>query len=431
MDRAGLGVALAAVGMGAGYGRRVVVLAGPGNNGGDGYVAAHHLARRGVDVRVLALGIPKSAACSWAAARARRSGVPVDELDSDIPPADLVIDAVFGGGFRGDVPAQLEPWLDADTPVLAVDVPTGLDPATGRVRHRAFLADRTVTFHALKPGHVLEDGPDHVGLVEIADIGLTGGAPEMLVVEGEDCTLPGRPRRSHKWSAGSVLVVGGSEGMVGAAILAARSALRFGAGAVGVGSPSMRIVQSAAPELLAYPADELPDRYGVWVVGPGAGTEARALLKSAMGSGRPLVVDADALSVLPDAVTFGGSAVLTPHAGEFRRMTGMEPTIENAREAAVRLEAVVILKGNPTVVTDGGIPRVVTSGGSELASIGTGDVLAGMVAACMARGLTPLDAATTAAHLHGVAGSDLRRTESLTADRLSEHIGHFAWEDLL
>ncbi len=194
MERAGLAVALAAVDMGAGYGARVAVLAGTGNNGGDGYVAAKYLARRGCAVTVYTLGPPKegNTAAQNAAGAAEAAGVRVKPLDQP-EAADLLIDAMFGVGFSGSLPDVASPWTEVDAPVLAVDVPSGLDAASGDVPGEAFTADRTVTFHAFKPGHLLGEGPERCGIVTIADIGLRGGKAAMLVCGEADAARPRGP----------------------------------------------------------------------------------------------------------------------------------------------------------------------------------------------------------------------------------------------
>jgi ADP-dependent NAD(P)H-hydrate dehydratase / NAD(P)H-hydrate epimerase len=446
MERAGLAVALAAVEMGARYGSRVTVLAGPGNNGGDGYVAARLLRRRGVAVEVHALDHPRTEAAHVAAAGARRAGVPVRELTAPVR-SDLVVDALFGGGFRRGLPEEVRAWMDAAPRVLAVDVPSGLDPATGDVADGAFTAERTVTFHALKPGHVQGEGPDRCGVVTVADIGLVGGDPAMVVADDADAPRPPRPRAAHKWSAGSVLVVGGSPGMLGAALLAGTSALAFGAGSVAVALPGgwQQALVAAAPQLLShgvgggfeFPTDaggevlRRAGRYDVTVLGPGLGRARPELVADVVGGvDRPLVVDADGLNLLEPAMleARGGPVVLTPHAGEFRRLTGEAPGPDAARGFAGATGSVVLLKGNPTYVTDGATVWVVDAGGPELASIGTGDVLAGMLAALWARGLEPLTAAVSAAHWHGRAASDLGRSGTVTADRLAAHVAGFAWD---
>lgn len=424
MDRAGLAVALEAVDLGAAYGTRVTMLCGPGNNGGDGYVAARYLRRRGVAVHVEALAPPRTPPAQEAAAAARRAGVPIRDLRR--PGAtDLVIDALFGGGFRRGLPDRVADWFEVEAPVVAVDVPSGLDPDTGEAPDGCFLAERTVTFGALKPAHII--GIAHCGRVTVADIGLAEGEPVLRVVEDEDAPRPRRTRLAHKWSAGSVLVVGGSRGMVGAAVMAGRAALHFGAGAVGVASPQPEAVAVLAPELLSYSLDDfdpLLDRYDVVVVGPGLG-DRLDVVRQVVGGAESVVADADALASLENLAEAPAQLVLTPHAGEFARLTGSEAGPEAARGLAEKLGAVVLLKGWPTFVTDGDVPWAVVSGGEELATIGTGDVLAGMTAALWARGLSPVEAARSAAHWHGVAGADLATETTVTADRLAGHIG--AW----
>jgi ADP-dependent NAD(P)H-hydrate dehydratase / NAD(P)H-hydrate epimerase len=427
MERAGRAVALAAVEMGAGYGTRVTVLAGPGNNGGDGYVAARLLRQRGVGVEVLALDEPRTPVARTAMRKAGAAGVPIAALG---PPhrTDLVIDAMFGGGLRSGMPPPVREWISSRLPVLAVDVPSGLDPATGSIAEDAFQATRTVTFHALKVGLVTGSGPDLCGVVTVADIGLQGGDPELLLTEDTDAPRPSRPRSAHKWSAGSVLVVGGARGMTGAAVLAGKAALGFGAGAVGLAVPddASEVAAAAAPELLHHSIDDLPERYHVLLIGPGLGTDRADLAAKLLSNWEgPMVVDADALVAVGPDRALGGGAVITPHGGEFERMTDRPPTYAEARDLAVHIGAAVLLKGNPTFVTDGGIPWVVNTGGPELASIGTGDVLAGMVAALLAAGSDPVVAARSAAYWHGRAGAVLARTRVLTASRLVEEIGAF------
>lgn len=427
MDRAGLAVALEAVEMGVGYGSRVVVLCGPGNNGGDGYVAARYLRRRGVAVTVHALAEPRTDAARWATDGARRTGVPIVPLGTPRP-CDLVIDALFGGGFRRGLPAELRPWLSVDAPVLSVDVPTGLDPDTGEAPDGAFCATRTVTFGALKVGHLLGEGPDRSGLVTVADIGLAEGEPVLRMAEALDCPRPERSRLAHKWSAGSVLIVGGNAGMTGAAVMAGRAALHFGAGAVGVASPQRDTVAALGPELLTYAIDDLEGlcrRYDVVVVGPGLG-DLPDVVATVTEHAAAVVADADALADRDPLEAARGRLVITPHAGEFGRLTDHHPGPDGAGTLAREMGCVVLLKGWPTFVTDGGVPWAVVSGGPELATIGTGDVLAGMIAALWARGLDPIDAARSAAFWHGVAAAELAEQTTATADRLAYHVGRYA-----
>ena len=431
MDRAGYAVALAAARLGAGYGSRVVVLAGPGNNGGDGYVAARYLKGRGADVEVQALRLPKTPEAVDAAAKARGAGVRLSELG---PPrrADVVIDALFGGGGRPGLPETVTAWMETDTPVVAVDFPTGLDPDTGQVAEKAFRAAETVTFGTLKTGHVINEGPDYCGKVTVADIGIEGGEPSLFVAEEEDAPRPGRPRQVHKWSAGAVLVVGGSTGLVGASVFAGRSALRFGAGSVVVASPNRELIHGIAPELPTLDfemAAERLDRFDVVVAGPGLALEDAAAAIPIVEKAPRVLLDAGGLvpELLDASVRGDAQVVVTPHQGEFRRLTGQGGGLFSVRALARKRGVTVLLKGNPTVVTDGGPPVLVTTGGPELASIGTGDVLAGMIAALWARGLDVGSATISGAYWHGVAAAELAQERAVTADVLAEYISRFAW----
>ena len=450
MERAGWAVEIAAARMGAGYGRRVAVLVGPGNNGGDGYLAAGLLRRRGAAVVVHRLGEPKTEAARWARDRAVTAGVEIKTLAAPPPRIDLVVDAVFGGGFRGKCPPVLAAWMDHPATVLAVDFPSGLDPATGQVADRCFTARRTVAFHALKTGHLLGEGPDRCGVVEVADIGLSGETPAMLLAEARDCPRPVRRRTVHKWKAGSVMVVGGSRGMTGAPLLAARSALHAGAGAVGLMVPGgcQRVAAGSAPELLTYGLGEgehfettqvaacleTASRFEVMVIGPGIGRAeetgrwARRVIEQWEG---PLVVDADALWASDPRLLSArrGATVITPHRGELASLTNSDPGVAEIQGLAA-LGMVVLAKGNPTLVCDSARTWVVREGGPELATIGTGDVLAGWVAALWARGLSPQTAARSAAFWHGRAGAGLAARRTVTADTLAEQVGRWAWEGL-
>lgn len=431
MDRAGFAVALAVTRRGAGYGSRVVVLAGPGNNGGDGYVAARYLRRRGVDVAIHALATPRTTEAIRAASLAKSYGIPVLEI-GPVVGADVVIDALFGGGVRGGVPAEVVAWMDSETPVVAVDYPTGLDPNTGKVQDRAFRAVETVTFQTLKTGHVRSDGPDYCGEMTVVDIGIGGGVPSMWVVEERDAPLPPRPRSAHKWSAGSVLVVGGSTGMVGASVLAGKASLHFGAGSVAVASPRSDLVTSAAPELLTLSLEEGEaglDRFDVVIAGPGLAGSDRDGALPIVRKASHVLLDAGALepAVVEAALEGGAEVLVTPHTREFERIAGVESGAFSATAYARKHGVTVLLKGNPTSVTDGSEPVLVRTGGPELATIGTGDVLSGMIGALWARGLDVRTAAVSAAYWHGVAGADLAVSQTVTADALAVHVGRFAF----
>lgn len=443
MERAGWAVAIEAAAMGYGYGDRITVLAGPGNNGGDGYVAARQLARRGAAVQVRALAEPKSVEAQRAYRSARNAGVPVRAW-TDPHHTDLIIDAVFGVGFRGDVPVEVERWAVTDTPVLAVDIPTGLSADTGLAEGAVFRAERTVTFHAFKVGHLINDGPRECGQVTVADIGLEGGRPAFWLCEASDAVTPERPATAHKWSAGSVMVTGGTAGTTGAAHLAAVSALHAGAGAVSIASPAatQQVYATLAPELLTTRIGsrnqlgsedgpeliEAAERFDVLVVGPGTGPGAGGLVGFLLEHWKkPLVLDADALTSIEDLDQLGARVeptVVTPHEGEFERMTGRTADHDAAHEFARDTGAVVVLKGAQTFIA-GEELWMVNSGTAALATIGTGDVLAGAIAALMARGMPAEAAARTGAYWHGRAGTELSSDGFLTADRLASNIGRY------
>lgn len=432
MDRAGHAVTLAAARHGAGYGKRVIVLAGPGNNGGDGYVAARYLKSRGAFVEIRSLGDPKTEVAAAAAESAAEAGIPVAGLGSADPEADLVIDALFGGGVRGGLPGEVIDWMDTGAPVIAVDYPTGLDPDTGSVEERAFHAVETVTFGSLKTGHLLGLGPEHCGEVTVADIGIEGGRPAFYIAEESDAPRPGRDRTTHKWDAGAVLVVGGSTGIVGASTYAGRSALAFGAGSVVVASPRADLVHQIAPQLPTFDipdAEARLDRFDVIIAGPGLAEADIDAARPLIAKAERVVLDAGGLTpeLLTSATEGGAEVIVTPHAGEFARLTGYGGGSYAARALARDHGITVLLKGNPTVVTDGAVPILVNTGGPELASIGTGDVLAGMIGALWARGLSPLQAAISGAYWHGVAGSGLARRTTVTAELLTTEVGRYAW----
>ena len=397
--RAGGAVARAAVQLlGGAYGRRIVVVAGKGNNGADGREAARRLRRAGALVTVL------DAAANH----------------TEVPPCELVVDAAYGTGFRG----QWRPPDPRGAPVLAVDIPSGVDGRTGEASADVLAAVRTVTFAALKPGLLLGRGPDLAGEVVVADIGLdVGSASAGLVTDGDVGEwLPSRPRDTHKWRA-AVWVVAGSPGMSGAATLAARGALRAGAGYVRLSTPGAPPGDVAPLEAVGRPlpgegwAEQVladAGRFRAVVVGPGLGRgeeaarEVRRLVRSCPV---PVVVDGDGLAALDEAERAGlpPSTVLTPHDGEYRRLCGHQPVPDRlgaARELATATGAVVLLKGSTTVVAGPEGPVLLAAAGdARLATAGTGDVLSGIVGAFLAAGLDPPVAAAVAAHVHGRAAA--------------------------
>jgi NAD(P)H-hydrate epimerase len=348
-----------------------------------------------------------------------------------LPACDLVIDAAYGTGFRGTFEP---PTVSPGTSVLAVDIPSGVDGLTGAAGGTVLAADRTVTFAALKPGLLLGDGAAASGVIEVVDIGLdaTGAAAHLVTAADVASWLPARARGTHKWKS-AVWVVAGSPGMGGAAALACGGAQRAGAGYVRVSTPGgggpsagqigAEVVHVDLPEegWAASVLDGL-DRFGALLVGNGTGTgaaTAEQIRTLVAGSSIPTVVDADGLTALgADATSSSPTTVLTPHDGEYERLAGEPPgadRVEAARSLSRRTGAVVLLKGPATVVAhpDGRV-LVSATGDARLATAGTGDVLAGVIAALCARGLEPFRAAAAGAFLHGLA-ADLGWRDGLVA----------------
>ena len=403
VERSGAAVARAALRMlGGAYGRRVFVLAGPGNNGNDGRVAATHLRRRGVRVSVLDAA----------------------DVPTVLPACDLVIDAAYGTGFHGT-------WIapdHGDALVLAVDIPSGVDGLTGHAGVGVMPADLTVVLAALKPGLLFAPGAALCGVLELADIGLPcEGIPTHLVQRTDvDEWWSPRVADAHKWQA-STRIVAGSPGMTGAANLAARAAQRTGAGMVHLSIPGADVesgqheyVQRAVPGA-GWSSDVLGglDRFQSLVIGPGLGrddTTVAAIRDVVRQSPVPTVVDGDGLFALAWSADGIGAilrdrkapTVVTPHDGEYAMLAGTKPDhdrIEATRLLARKLGVVVLLKGPATVVSDpDGNALVVTAGDDRLATAGTGDVLSGIIGALLAQGLPALHAAAAGAWVHGQAG---------------------------
>lgn len=417
IERAGSAVASLAIDiLGGTYGRRVVVVAGKGNNGADGRAAARRLERRGVRVQV----------------------IDAAEAPAVLPAADLVIDAAYGTGFRGTYDAP-DP---GDAFVLAVDIPSGVDGTTGIACDGAVDADATVTFAALKPGLLLGDGRGACGVVTVVDIGLDVSGASAHLVEPVDVDLPRRRSDAHKYAA-AVAVVAGSPGMTGAPALAARAAFRSGSGYVRLGVPGGDVSAVHVTEAVAVPmpadgwaSDALRacDRMRALAIGPGLGRRDATIAAAAeviAAAPVPAVVDGDGLRAVPDGADFAAERVLTPHEGEFEHLMGNRPADDRlaaVRAAADRFSATVLLKGPTTVVADpGGDARFVITGGPSLATAGTGDVLTGMIAAFLARGLDPLDAASLAACAHGLAARRAARGDGLIASDLIDEIPAVLW----
>lgn len=408
IHRAGGAVARVAIDMlGGAYGRRVVVIAGPGNNGADGRDAAARLERRGVRCALL----------------------DAKELPPSLPHCDLVIDAAYGTGFHGEWTAP-----DVDALVLAVDIPSGVDGLTGVARGRVLRADRTVTFAALKPGLLFADGAAHAGEVLVTDIGLDVSAARAHLVEDDDVAswLPVRAAAAHKYHS-AVWLIAGSPGMSGAASLATRAAQRAGAGYVRLSTPDGSSNHAPTEAVLRpLPSERwaptvLGDltRFKAVAVGPGLGRgsddDVRRLARECTV---PLVVDGDGLTALGrDLCDLAADVVLTPHDGEFARLTGDPPSDDRlvaARTLAEDARATVVLKGEAMVVSSAdGEVLVAASGDARLATAGTGDVLTGITVALLAQGLDPLRAAAAAAHLLGTA-SELGWSRGLVAGDLPD-----------
>lgn len=418
--------------------RPTLVLAGPGANGGDGWVAARLLAAAGWPVRVGLLGDRAKLTGDAAHHAALWAGPTAPAAPDAVADADLIVDALFGAGLARALDGQAKALADAmaasPAPVVAVDLPSGVNGDSGQVLGAAASAALTVTFFRKKPGHLLAPGRFLAGEIVVADIGVGPAADPATLFENAPALWPGTPAApdpmGHKYGRGHVLVAGGAE-TTGAARMAARAALRAGAGLATIACPRASWPVYAAAELavMVRPVDDaagfaalLDDpRFSTAVLGPGLGVDAhaRALVRAAAAAGRRLVLDADALTAFerdPPALfamtEAAPAAVLTPHGGEFRRLfpdIAAEPTagkVAQARAAARRAGAVVLLKGPDTVIAapDG---RATINGNAPptLATAGAGDVLAGVVAGLLADGAGAFAAAAAAAWLHGAAAS--------------------------
>ncbi|HJR97305.1 MAG TPA: NAD(P)H-hydrate dehydratase [Actinomycetota bacterium] len=451
MERAGRAVANATIEVAGGvYGRRAVVVCGKGNNGGDGFVAARHLARRGMRVDVVAVGAadddcgPASTnrdrlgeeglvATPWEATRAGRA----------LARADVAVDALFGTGFHGEPEGAWQDAIDAidasPAPVVAVDIPSGVDGATGAVLGSAVWAHLTVAFGAAKLGSVLLPGAERAGTVRVVDIGFPDDLvrPRIGLTERADVAamLPTRELQGHKRSSGVLLVVAGSRSMTGAPALIARAAGRVGAGLVIVATPRdalpavaahvaeavfLPLAQTDAGTIGAGALDAVLDAAegaDAVAIGPGLSRDdetARLVRDLVARCTTPIVLDADGLNAFEGDVDRLGrraaDTVVTPHDGEFERLmlrsaSEMPDRVSAALALADASHAVALLKGARTVVADpDGRARVNPTGTPALATAGTGDVLTGMIGGLLARGLSGLEAATAGAFVHGLAG---------------------------
>jgi hydroxyethylthiazole kinase-like uncharacterized protein yjeF len=440
MERAGLAVAELAQQVAPAQARAVLVLAGPGNNGGDAFVAARHLKSAWFDVRVVFTGqVEKLQADARAAFDAWQATG--GDLLANMPADwrwDLALDGLFGIGLARDLDprhAQLVTTLNASgKPVVAIDVPSGVDADTGKVHGAAVRAVHTVTFLGLKAGLFTLDGPDFTGQVHLDRLG-TEDAPlpeDHGLLIGNDVVasaLPSRPFNSHKGMYGDVGVLGGAQGMVGAALLAGRAALRMGTGRVLVGlladGPEVDLLQ---PDLMLRRAEEVLSRprLSCAVVGPGLGQSsvARQLLAKAVALDLPLVLDADALNLVSEdpqlqkALSMRAAPSLaTPHPAEAARLLAVHTEqvqadrIEAATSLAERFGVYLVLKGAGSIcAAPDGRWWINPSGNPGMSSAGMGDVLAGILGALIAQGASPERALLAGVHVHGLAADELVAT---------------------
>ena len=410
MERAGIAAAELAGTLASDKKKDILVLAGPGNNGGDARIAAVRLEQQFYRVSV-AGRMEEIADRKWG----------------------LVIDGLFGIGLARDIDGEYARMVEyanrQSCPVLALDIPSGLHSDTGRAMGCAVRATHTITFIALKPGLLTLDGPDHCGEISVADLGLEPDKPNAWVASRElfQSVLKRRPRNFHKGLAGSVAILGGASGMAGAALLAGRAALKLGAGRVYVGMLDTTLpVDPAAPELMLRHAD---DAFGLdlnaMVVGPGLGDGERAetLLGAALTSELPCVLDADALNLISENADLRrvcarrrAETLLTPHPAEAGRLLGTNTAavqadrVKAARLLSENLNAQVVLKGNGSILAArDGHWFVNRTGNPGMASAGMGDVLAGILGALLAQGYSGETALVLGTHLHGAAADELAR----------------------
>lgn len=478
MERAGQAVADEAMRMLPEHGS-VVIVCGKGNNGGDGFVAARLLDGYGYKVTVVSLAgrddFPLAARNAY---DKLPSGVQLvldldlATLEQNLKECDLVIDAIFGFSLKGAVRGPAVEVIDlvnrSGRPVLSVDLPSGLEADTGEVYSGAVVADVTVTFTAPKVGMLLYPGQDYVGEYVIADIGI----PESLVeeyasfhvadIEDVRAQLPARGHEAHKKSVGQVLVVAGSRGMAGAAVLSAKGAYRAGAGLVGFAPPQSiaPILNAALIEAIVYAQPEtasgalasaafesiteLSSRYDAVALGPGLSIEAEttSLVKQLVEeTERPLVVDASALTCLVGSTDIlrkrKAPTIITPHVGEMARLFNVSPEdvlcdrLGFAKRAQEEFSVVVVLKGARTIICGPGETTINLTGNPGLATAGTGDVLTGVVAAFLAQGMSAYDAAWAGVYLHGlsadIAVGDINEYSLMASDvidYLPEAINH-------
>ncbi|MBS0581558.1 MAG: NAD(P)H-hydrate dehydratase [Proteobacteria bacterium] len=419
--------------------RRIAVLCGTGNNGGDGYVLARLARDAGLDAVVVALGPPRNASeAAQAQADWRAGGGEVLPPDAQWPQADVYVDALLGIGLaraaEGAAHGLIERLNTAAKPVLALDVPSGLDADTGFAPGQAVRAAATITFIADKRGLHTGVAADCTGDIAVDSLGVPDDTragircdARLLDAAGIAASLPPRARDGHKGRYGHVLAIGGDHGMGGAIRLAGEAALRSGAGLVSVATRAEQVaaINAARPELMAHAVSgiqelkPLLERASVVAIGPGLGRRAwgHALWRTAIAAGKPLVLDADGLNLLAnDSLALPAQSVLTPHPGEAARLLGVEVAaiahdrFAAARELARRHHATIVLKGAGTLIAnvDGDI-AVCPWGNPGMATGGMGDVLTGVIAGLLAQGFDPWRAARVGVALHARAGDAAAR----------------------
>ncbi len=439
----------------------VLIIAGRGNNGGDGLVAARHLQKMGVDARICLLGkgeeLRGEARTNYEITR--KCGIPIDEnitasdLALDMAMVDVVVDAILGTGAQGEVQGEFAKAIEAinesTTPVVAVDIPSGVDANTGQVLGVAVKATLTVTFGLPKVGLYCYPGRDYCGEIRIADIGLPAELVtteqlqnNLATLEDVRAMLPPRWPEMHKGDAGRLLIVAGSVGMTGAAALAGLGAIRAGAGLVSIACPSSinDILEVKCTEVMTLPVPETDRRclsveavepilkavetVNAVAIGPGLSRheQVQRVVTELLGRiDKPIVLDADGLNVCTNCLEVirdrQGPTVITPHPGELARLMGTTAEavqgarLQAARDAAKELECIVVLKGAGTVAAaPNGETWLNPTGNQGMASGGMGDVLTGIIGAFLAAGTPPLQAAVAGAYYHGLAGDLAAKT---------------------
>ena len=436
---------------------RVAVICGPGNNGGDGFVVARLLAAKKwpVQVYLAAEHMPVSGDAARMAAKWKGRVLPFADFGMafvDKAKPQLIVDAIFGAGLNRDFPLSwAEAVAAAQIPVVSIDVPSGLDGLTGCARGACVKADLTVTFFRKKPGHVLIPGRELCGETVVADIGMPAQVLDVIqpkLSENVAPTIPGIAVSAHKFTRGHVVVWSGPEYQTGAARLCAMAAARVGAGVVSIaGAPAaLRVHAAHVTSIMLKPVERSAEiaalledaRVTAAVIGPGAGVVGlKDKVFSFLAHGKAVLLDADVLSAFADAPESlfavikehpQRPVIMTPHEGEFARLFSDisqtdESKVERTREAAARSGAIVLLKGPDTVIAapDGRV-RINSNAPAKLATAGSGDVLAGLIAGLMAQGMGGFDAAGAGAWLHGAAANAVAR-RSLIAEDLIDQIG--------